>query len=122
MAEEIIKDNLAPITESETQNNAVTVQPSSEETVEFKWTTVLTWLLYIVGVILIIMCVVKLNQDLTTYSGEFRFEEESYVGGDAYNYIISAARSAAVMTKALIYGVLGSSSIISGLLIKISNK
>ena len=122
MAEEIIKDNLAPITESETQNNAVTVQPSSEETVEFKWTTVLTWLLYIVGVILIIMCVVKLNQDLTTYSGEFRFEEESYVGGDAYNYIISAARSAAVTTKALIYGVLGSSSIISGLLIKISNK
>ena len=122
MAEEIIKDNLAPITESETQNNAVTVQPSSEETVEFKWTTVLTWLLYIVGVILIIMCVVKLNQDLTTYGGEFRFEEESYVGGDAYNYIISAARSAAVMTKALIYGVLGSSSIISGLLIKISNK
>ena len=122
MAEEIIKDNLDPVTESETTKNAVTVQPSSEETVEFKWTTVLTWLLYIVGAILIIMCVVKLNQDLTTYRGEFCFEEESYVGGDAYNYMISAARSAAVMTKALIYGVLGSSSIISGLLIKISNK
>lgn len=122
MAEEIIKDNLDPVTESETSKNVVTVQPSSEETVEFKWTTVLTWLLYIVGAILIIMCVVKLNQDLTTYSGEFRFKEESYVGGDAYNYIISAARSAAVMTKALIYGVLGSSSIISALLIKISNK
>ena len=66
MAEEIIKDNLDPVTENETTKNAVTVQPSSEETVEFKWTTVLTWLLYIVGAILIIMCVVKLNQDLTT--------------------------------------------------------
>lgn len=122
MAEEIIKDNLVPVTESETSEKTVTVQPSNEETVEFKWTTILSWLLYVVGAILVIMCVVKLNQDLTTYKGEFRFEEKAYVGGDAYNYIISAARSAAVMTKALIYGVLGSSSIISGLLIKISNK
>lgn len=122
MSEEIIKEDIVPVTTNEAPAKVATVQPSNEETVEFKWTTVLSWALYIVGAILIIMCIVKLNQDLTTYSGEFRFEEESYVGGDAYNYIISAARSAAVMTKALIYGVLGSSSIISGLLIKISNK
>ncbi len=122
MSEEIIKEDIVPVTTNEAPAKVATVQPSNEETVEFKWATVLSWALYIVGAILIIMCIVKLNQDLTTYSGEFRFEEESYVGGDAYNYIISAARSAAVMTKALIYGVLGSSSIISGLLIKISNK
>lgn len=122
MSEEIIKEDIVPVTTNEAPAKVATVQPSNEETVEFKWATVLNWALYIVGAILIIMCIVKLNQDLTTYSGEFRFEEESYVGGDAYNYIISAARSAAVMTKALIYGVLGSSSIISGLLIKISNK
>jgi len=122
MSEEIIKEDIVPVTTNEAPAKVATVQPSNEETVEFKWATVLSWALYIVGAILIIMCIVKLNQDLTTYSGEFRFEEESYVGGDAYNYIISAARSAAVMTKALIYGVLGSSSIITGLLIKISNK
>lgn len=122
MSEEIIKEDIVPVTTNEASAKVATVQPSNEETVEFKWATVLSWALYIVGAILIIMCIVKLNQDLTTYSGEFRFEEESYVGGDAYNYIISAARSAAVMTKALIYGVLGSSSIITGLLIKISNK
>lgn len=122
MSEEIIKEDIVPATTNEAPAKVATVQPANEETVEFKWATVLSWILYVVGAILIIMCIVKLNQDLTTYSGEFRFEEESYVGGDAYNYIISAARSAAVMTKALIYGVLGSSSIISGLLIKISNK
>ena len=122
MSEEIIKEDIVPVATNEAPAKVATVQPSNEETVEFKWATVLSWALYIVGAILIIMCIVKLNQDLTTYSGEFRFEEESYVGGDAYNYIISAARSAAVMTKALIYGVLGSSSIITGLLIKISNK
>ena len=122
MSEEIIKEDIVPVTTNEAPAKVATVQPSNEETVEFKWATVLSWARNIVGAILIIMCIVKLNQDLTTYSGEFRFEEESYVGGDAYNYIISAARSAAVMTKALIYGVLGSSSIISGLLIKISNK
>lgn len=98
------------------------IENKKEETVEFKWSTVLCWILYILGAILIIMCITKLNQDLTTYRGEFRFEEESYVGGDAYNYIISAARSAAVMTKSLIYGLLGCSSVISGLLIKIINK
>lgn len=34
--------------------------------------------------------------------GVFDFDEKKYVGGDAYNYIISASRSSAVMIKSLI--------------------
>ncbi|MEE0805679.1 MAG: hypothetical protein U0L77_09710 [Prevotellamassilia sp.] len=110
------------INNTPTANQEEVLTGKKEETIEFKWSTILSWGLYILGGILIVICIIKLNQDLTTYRGEFRFEEETYVGGDAYNYIISAARSSAVMIKALIYGLLGCSSIISGLLIKIINK
>ncbi len=97
-------------------------ESKKEETISFEWYHIVEFALYIVGAILIIMCIVKYGQDLETYSGEFRFSEKTYVGGDAYNYIISAARSSAVMVKSLIFAVLGSSSIISGLLIRIANK
>lgn len=93
-----------------------------EETINFELHHVIEFALYIVGIVLIILCISKYGQDLETYSGEFRFSEKSYVGGDAYNYIISAARSTAVMVKSLIFAVLGSSSIICGLLIRIANK
>ncbi len=54
--------------------------------------------------------------------GVFDFDEKKYVGGDAYNYIISASRSSAVMIKSLIWVVLGFCSIIVGrLFLKNSN-
>lgn len=110
--EEVVAPEAAPVVN----------EPKKDDTISFEWYHLIEIALYIVGVILIIMCIVKYGQDLKTYRGEFRFSEESYVGGDAYNYIISAARSAAVMVKSLIFAVLGSSSIISGLLVRIANK
>ncbi len=52
------------------------------------------------------------NQDLGYSSNPMDFHEERYVGGDAYNYIISASRSAAVMVKSLFWVILGCTSII----------
>lgn len=106
----------------EVEQPNLTPEVNKEETVSFSFSTILEILLYIAGIVLLILCVVKYGQDLDTYRGEFRFSEETYVGGDAYNYIISAARSSAVMVKSLIFAVLGCSSIISGLLIRIANK
>ena len=72
---------------------------------------------YIAGAVLIGFAVYYLNKDLQpkySFAGEYYFNEYEYVGGDAYNYIISAARSTAIMVKALIYAVLGCTSLISG--------
>jgi hypothetical protein len=72
-------------------------------------------LFYIVGAILIGVCIYYLSNDLKpeySWSGDYYFDPKEYVGGDAYNYIISATRSTALMVKSLIYAVLGSTSII----------
>ena len=46
------------------------------------------------------------GKDLNIYSDNpFRFSEERYVGGDAYNYIISAARSSAVVGKSIFWSL-----------------
>jgi hypothetical protein len=104
-------------------------QKSLEDTIakhsrkeDINLTTVLQWLFYILGAILIVMSVVKYNADLETYHDEFHFDEIGYVGGDAYNYIISAARSTAIMIKSLILALFGCTSIIGGLILRISNK
>jgi hypothetical protein len=96
------------------------VKDSREE--DFNLTAVLQWLFYILGAVLIVMSVVKYNADLETYHDEFHFDEIGYVGGDAYNYIISAARSTAIMIKSLILALFGCTSIIVGLILSISNK
>lgn len=53
--------------------------------------------------------------------GNFYISEFNYVGGDAYNYIITAARSSAVMIKSLIWVVLGCSSILVGRTFRLKN-
>lgn len=113
---EVVEQTIPTIpTPNETSSN-------QDEVVSFNFITLLQWILYAAGVILIIMAVVKYGADLETYKGEYRFEEVGYVGGDAYNFIISASRSAAVMVKSLVLAVLGCSSVISGLLLRISEK
>ena len=77
-------------------------------------------LFYIVGAVLLGVCIYYLSNDLKPeYSWEknYYFNPKEYVGGDAYNYIISAARSTAIMVKALVYAVLGCTSLILGQLI-----
>ena len=72
-------------------------------------------LFYIVGSVLIGVCIYYLSNDLKpeySWASEYYFDPKKYVGGDAYNYIISATRSTAIMVKSLIYAVLGSTSII----------
>lgn len=99
-------------------------QIESKETndkVTFKVTTILKIVFYIVGVISIIVAWKWYNYDLEIYSDDpFKFFEKTYVGGDAYNYIISSTRSTALMIKSLIWMVFGCSSLIIGLLL--SNK
>ena len=93
---------------------------SREEDIDLN--AILQWLFYILGAVLIVMSVIKYNADLETYKDEFHFDEISYVGGDAYNYIISAARSTAIMIKSLILALFGCTSIIAGLILSILNK
>lgn len=72
-------------------------------------------LFYIVGAVLIGICIYYLSNDLRpeySFEKHYYFDPKEYVGGDAYNYIISAARSTTIMVKSLIYAVLGSTSII----------
>lgn len=93
---------------------------SREEDIDLN--AILQWLFYILGAVLIFMSVMKYNADLETYKDEFHFDEIGYVGGDAYNYIISAARSTAIMIKSLILALFGCTSIIAGLILSILNK
>lgn len=126
----IMENNITVMEEQSSVETPVVESPISEpvedkkhdDAVKFGLHSVIEIALYIAGIIFLIFCFMKLGQDLDTISGEFHFFEETYVGGDAYNYIISAARSSAVMVKSLIFGVLGSSSIISGLLLRIASK
>ena len=72
-------------------------------------------LFYIIGFALIGVCLYYLSNDLRpeySFEKHYYFDPKEYVGGDAYNYIISAARSTTIMVKSLIYAVLGSTSII----------
>lgn len=93
-----------------------------EAVVNFEFSRLLEFGSYVLGFILIVLSVIKYCGDLPTYKDEFHFDEVRYVGGDAYNYIISAARSSAVLIKSLIMAIWGCFSIVVGLLIKISTK
>lgn len=117
--EENVKND---VNDASTENQKLVLLSSlNEENITFKIASLLQWGLIILGLILIFMSISKYGDDLETYNGEYKFDEISYVGGDAYNCIISATRSTAVMVKSLILAVLGSTSIISGLLLKIYN-
>lgn len=83
-----------------------------EETVNVNFKSIVKWGLVVLGLIFLNVGINYLIQDLPYLDNPMNFTEERYVGGDAYNYIISAARSTAVMVKSLIWVVLGCSSII----------
>lgn len=117
-----MEENKEMVVVEQSAQTTTPVKTTTDEVVSVTFSSILEKVLYVAGVALIIFSVVKYGADLETYKGEYRFDEIGYVGGDAYNYIISAARSAAVMVKSLILAVLGCSSVISGLLIRISNK
>lgn len=88
---------------------------NEEKKVNVTFSNIMEWTLYVLGVVFIIIGINYYGQDLECGSyGVFDFDEKEYVGGDAYNYIISASRSSAVMIKSLIWFVLGSCSIIIG--------
>lgn len=90
-----------------------------DEKVTIAFPQILGVVLYIFGIIAIVIAFHWYNKDLDIQSGgdPFRFYEKTYVGGDAYNYIISAARSTAVIAKGIFWMILGCSSIICGRLI-----
>ena len=85
---------------------------------------ILEVLCYLIGIVSIVFAWIWYNSDLDISSSgnPFRFHEERYVGGDAYNYIISAGRSSAVMIKSLIWMTFGCASIIIGVLFSIKKK
>lgn len=121
-----MKDNIESIF-GINNNEPIQQQQSEQEvssTVNLDIRKVFEWVLYVLGVVFIIISLYYFFSDLELRSSGdiFEFHEKKYVGGDAYNFIISAARSSAVMTKGLIMAVLGCSSIIIGRLTAIVNK
>lgn len=114
-----------PKTTSDTEmaNNAPTKAIKSD-TVNINISFVIEIILYVIGAILLWFAFKWYNNDLEVWSKSdpFMFSEKRYVGGDAYNYIISASRSSAVVTKSLIWTILGCTSILAGRLTAIQRK
>ncbi len=98
--------------EQEGFNNETVEQQG--KTVNLNFTKIFEIVLYVLGIIFITLGFKYYAKDLSFGDNPLKFYEERYVGGDAYNYIISAARSSAVMVKSLIWIVLGCSSMIIG--------
>lgn len=90
--------------------------PSQEEkeTISISASKVVEYGCYMLGLIFIIIAFVTMGKDLDYKSDPFLFYERHYVGGDAYNYIISAARSSAILVKSLVWMVAGCSALIIG--------
>lgn len=99
-------------------------EKEKSETVNINISFVVEIALYVIGAILLLIAFKWYNSDLEVWSKNdpFMFSEKRYVGGDAYNYIISASRSAAVVAKSLIWTLLGCTSIIAGRLTAIQRK
>ena len=119
--------NVESVPESASENE-VAENTSSEtaksETINLNISLIVEIALYVVGAILLWFAFKWYNNDLEVWSKNdpFMFSEKRYVGGDAYNYIISASRSAAVITKSLIWTILGCTSILAGRLTAIQRK
>ena len=100
------------IVEQSTKEAEQVSDAQKAQTVNINFKNILKWVLVVLGFIFLIVGINYLIQDLHYLDNPMDFTEERYVGGDAYNYIISAARSTAVMVKSLIWVVLGCSSIL----------
>lgn len=111
------------ISDNEVVKNAST-ETTKNETININTSLVIEITLYVIGAILLWFAFKWYNNDLEVWSKSdpFMFSEKRYVGGDAYNYIISASRSAAVVTKSLIWTILGCTSILAGRLTAIQRK
>lgn len=109
--------------ENEVAENTLS-ETAKSETVNLNISLIVEIALYVVGAILLWFAFKWYNNDLEVWSKNdpFMFFEKRYVGGDAYNYIISASRSAAVVTKSLIWTILGCTSILVGRLTAIQRK
>lgn len=109
--------------DKERENNA-SIKVIKSDTVNINISLVIEITLYVIGAILLWFAFKWCNNDLEVWSKSdpFMFSEKRYVGGDAYNYIISASRSAAVVTKSLIWTILGCTSILAGRLTAIQRK
>lgn len=110
--EEKVQEN--PVEQVQKKEKTDSVDVSSAKIVEYAC--------YTFAVLFLIAAVVIYNKDLHCSDGPFDFHEQRYVGGDAYNYIISAARSSAIMVKSLIMTVSGFSFVIIGRLTALINK
>ncbi len=90
-------------------------------TVEVCARKIVEYTMYVVGVVLLCFAISVYSNDLCLKfpRDEFEFHERKYVAVDAYNYIISASRSSAVMVKSLILAVSGFATIIIGQLMAI---
>lgn len=110
----------------ELQDKITNVNPTfaegKKETVNINLEKMIEWGCYLVGAIFVIIAFVKMGKDLDYKDNPFSFYEHRYVGGDAYNYIISAARSSAVMVKSLIWMVAGCTALIVGRISALINK
>lgn len=109
--------------DKERENNA-SIKVIKSDTVNINISLVIEITLYVIGAILLWFAFKWYNNDLEVWSKSdpFMFSEKRYVGGDAYNYIISASRSAAIVTKSLIWTILGCTSILAGRLTAIQRK
>ena len=117
------QNNFADSMQNQEKKNEGTLSDEKNTTINIKGDKIVEWCCYIIGAIFIIISFSLMNKDLDYRDNPFRFYEKSYVGGDAYNYIISAARSSAVMVKSLIWMVAGCSTLIIGRITAlISNK
>jgi len=85
-----------------------------QESVSNDGKKIVEWICYIVGIVFVIIAFIYLGKDLDYEDNPFYFREKRYVGGDAYNFIISAARSSAIMVKSLVWMVAGCSALIFG--------
>lgn len=98
---------------AEESTSEIEQAPAQEEnTVNVSFKSVVKFGLVALGFIFLSVGIYYLIRDVHYSDNPMKFTEERYVGGDAYNYIISASRSTAVMVKSLIWVVLGCSSII----------
>ena len=92
------------------------------DSVNISFPKVIEYGCYVFAVIFLIAAIVAYNKDLHCSDTPYDFREHRYVGGDAYNYIISASRSTAIMVKCLIMTISGFSFAIIGRITALINK
>lgn len=97
-------------------------EQKKSDSVNITFSKVMEYVYYVLALVLLIAAIVTYTKDLRCYDTQFDFIEHKYVGGDAYNYMISASRSSAVMIKCLILTVSGFSFAIIGRLTALINK